>query len=141
MVPGVGGQRRLPGRRVRRLRTPAASRLDARLLEAVRQAREALEARDAGALAAMMPSRERWRLFPTFADDAAFLDIETDGGDLVTAVGVLDRAGPRVFLRGRDLDPRAVEEAIRLSDTTYCSVYASLAPTVEIVSRFEIIPA
>jgi putative redox protein len=44
-------------------------------------------------------------------------------------------------LRGRDLDPRAIEEAIRLSDTTYCSVYASLAPTVEIVSRFEIIPA
>ncbi|MGA8890870.1 MAG: ribonuclease H-like domain-containing protein [Anaeromyxobacteraceae bacterium] len=85
-------------------RGAAASRLDSRLLEAVGRARTALEARDAGALAAMMPSRERWRLFPTFADDAAFLDIETDGGDTVTAVAVLDRDGPRVFVRGRDLE-------------------------------------
>jgi uncharacterized protein YprB with RNaseH-like and TPR domain len=52
----------------------------------------------------MMPTRERWRLLPAFEDDAAYLDIETDGGDAVTAVAVLDRAGPRVFLRGRDLD-------------------------------------
>jgi putative redox protein len=44
-------------------------------------------------------------------------------------------------LRGRDLDPRAIEEAIRLSDTKYCTVYATLAPAVELVSRFEIIPA
>lgn len=44
-------------------------------------------------------------------------------------------------LRGRDLDPRAIEEAIRLSDTKYCTVYATLVPAVEIVSRFEIIPA
>jgi putative redox protein len=44
-------------------------------------------------------------------------------------------------LRGRDLDPRAIEEAIRLTDTKYCTVHASLAPAVEIVSRYEIIPA
>ena len=81
-----------------------ASRLDGRLLEAVGRARAAAACGDAGALAAMMPARERWRLLPTFADDAAFLDIETDGGDTVTAVAVLDRSGPRVYLRGRDLD-------------------------------------
>ncbi len=81
-----------------------ASKLDGRLLEAVGRARAALAIGDAGALAAMMPTRERWRLLPTFADDTAFLDIETDGGDTVTAIAVLDRAGPRVFLRGRDLD-------------------------------------
>jgi putative redox protein len=44
-------------------------------------------------------------------------------------------------VRGRDLSSTAIEEAIRLSDTKYCSVHASLAPTVEIVSRYEIIPA
>ena len=44
-------------------------------------------------------------------------------------------------LRGRDLEPRAIEEAIRLSDTKYCSVHATLASAVEIVSRYEIIPA
>jgi uncharacterized protein YprB with RNaseH-like and TPR domain len=79
-------------------------RLDGRIAEAVAAARSALAAQDADRLAAMMPRRERWRLYAAFADDAAFLDIETDGADLVTAVGVLDRSGPRVFLRGRDLD-------------------------------------
>jgi uncharacterized protein YprB with RNaseH-like and TPR domain len=82
----------------------AASKLDGRLLDAVRRARAALDAGDAGALAALMPMRERWRLLPAFADDTAFLDIETDGGEIVTAIAVLDRGGPRVFLRGRDLD-------------------------------------
>jgi putative redox protein len=44
-------------------------------------------------------------------------------------------------VRGRDLSPAAIEQAIRLSDTKYCSVHANLAGTAEIVSRFEIIPA
>jgi uncharacterized protein YprB with RNaseH-like and TPR domain len=85
-------------------RGDVASKLDGRLLEAVARARAAVAAGDAGALAAMMPARERWRLLPVFAEDTAFLDIETDGGETVTAIAVLDRAGPRVFLRGRDLD-------------------------------------
>ncbi len=44
-------------------------------------------------------------------------------------------------VRGRDLSAQAIEEAIRLSDATYCSVHATLAPAVEIVTRYEIIPA
>jgi uncharacterized protein len=51
----------------------------------------------------MIPRNERWRLYAEFAADAAFLDVETDG-DALTAVGVLDAAGPRLFLAGRDLD-------------------------------------
>ena len=43
-------------------------------------------------------------------------------------------------VRGRNLSATAIEEAIRLSDTKYCSVYATLAPAVEMVSRYEIIP-
>jgi uncharacterized protein len=81
-----------------------STRLDGRVRSAMGAARAALEDGDADALAAMLPRRERWRLYAAFADDAAFLDIETDGGDLVTAIGVLDRDGPRVFLRGLDLD-------------------------------------
>ncbi|MGH7644374.1 MAG: OsmC family protein, partial [Gemmatimonadales bacterium] len=42
-------------------------------------------------------------------------------------------------VRGRDLSAAAIEEAIRLSDTRYCTVHATLAPAVEIVSRYEII--
>ena len=54
---------------------------------------------------------------------------------LFTRIEVIHR------VRGRDLSPVALDEAIRLSDTKYCSVHANLAGTAEIVSRFEIIPA
>ena len=55
---------------------------------------------------------------------------------------------PRIFthievvhrLRGIDLDPGAVAEAVRLSDTKYCSVHAMLEGVAEITSRFEILP-
>ncbi|HET8539881.1 MAG TPA: ribonuclease H-like domain-containing protein [Anaeromyxobacter sp.] len=76
--------------------------VDARIRAAIQRARAALDAADAEALAAMIPRAERWRLYARFADGAAFLDVETDG-DALTAVGVLDRDGPRVFLAGRDL--------------------------------------
>ena len=44
-------------------------------------------------------------------------------------------------VRGHDLSADAVEEAIRMSDTKYCSVHAMLEPAVTLVSRFEILPA
>jgi putative redox protein len=55
---------------------------------------------------------------------------------------------PRIFtaielvhrLRGRDLSPVAIAEAIRLSDTKYCSVHAMLEGKARITSRFEIVP-
>ncbi|MEP7027237.1 MAG: OsmC family protein [Candidatus Eisenbacteria bacterium] len=50
-----------------------------------------------------------------------------------TAIEVVHR------VRGVDLSPSAVEEAIRLSDTKYCSIHATLSPGVAITSRFEII--
>lgn len=78
-------------------------RVDERLRAAVGRARAALAARDAEALAAMLPRAERWRLYAAFVGEAAFLDVETDG-EVLTAVGVLDAAGPHLFLAGRDLD-------------------------------------
>jgi uncharacterized protein len=80
---------------------------DRTLRGAIDAASDALERRDADRLAAMLPSGERWRLFDTFGDGAAYLDIET-GDDVVgyagiSAIGVLDRHGPRLLLGGRDL--------------------------------------
>jgi uncharacterized protein YprB with RNaseH-like and TPR domain len=77
--------------------------VDERIREAVARAEQALAARDAEALARMLPRAERWRLYAAFAPHAAFLDIETDGEEL-TCVGVLDARGPRLFLRDRDLE-------------------------------------
>jgi putative redox protein len=49
-----------------------------------------------------------------------------------TAIEVVHR------LRGKGLDPKAVEEALRLSETRYCSVSASLVAGVAITNRFEL---
>lgn len=54
---------------------------------------------------------------------------------------------PRVFTRialtyrviGRNLRPKAVERAVRLSADTYCSVSKMLSATVEITDRIEIV--
>jgi putative redox protein len=43
-------------------------------------------------------------------------------------------------VRGHGLSPAAIEEAIQLSDTKYCSVHGMLEGTATIVSRFEILP-
>ena len=43
------------------------------------------------------------------------------------------------ILRGRKLSEKAVAQAIELSETKYCSVAATLRPTAEIVSSYEII--
>jgi putative redox protein len=42
-------------------------------------------------------------------------------------------------LTGSNISPKAVQQAIELSETKYCSVAATLRPTVEIHSTFEII--
>jgi uncharacterized protein YprB with RNaseH-like and TPR domain len=82
---------------------PLSPRALPRLADAIGRASEHLAAGDAEALARMLPRSERWRLYAAFLDRAGFLDIETDGGDTVTAIGLLDGDGPRVLLRGRDL--------------------------------------
>lgn len=45
----------------------------------------------------------------------------------------------RHVLRGRNLSEKAVAQAIELSETKYCSVAATLRPTAEIISSYEII--
>lgn len=83
------------------------ARAHAELRAAVAAAREAFARRDADRLAAMLPPGERWRMFPAFAEDAAYLDIETGDDDVafagISAIGLLDRHGPHLMLGGRDL--------------------------------------
>ena len=43
------------------------------------------------------------------------------------------------IVKGKGLNPKKVERAIRLSEDKYCSVINTLKPTVEITSDFEII--
>lgn len=86
---------------------PPRAGVAAQLKAAIAAARAARAARDTARLAALLPAREHWRLFPELADGAAYLDIETSDDDVahekISAIGVLDRHGPRLFLAGRDL--------------------------------------
>jgi putative redox protein len=45
------------------------------------------------------------------------------------------------IVTGRNVSERSVAQAIALSEEKYCSVAATLRPTAEIVSSFEIIEA
>lgn len=45
----------------------------------------------------------------------------------------------RHIVSGRNLSEKALAQAIELSETKYCSVAATLRPTVEIISSYEII--
>ncbi|MFY0576944.1 ribonuclease H-like domain-containing protein [Cystobacter fuscus] len=54
----------------------------------------------------MIPPREHWRLYPEFARDALYFDIETNGNQEQepTVVALFDADGLRVFILGRNMD-------------------------------------
>ncbi|HXY12352.1 MAG TPA: ribonuclease H-like domain-containing protein [Thermoplasmata archaeon] len=79
-----------------------------RLEKELASSERALTERDAGWFARRLPNREHWRLFPTFAPETAFLDIETTGlspyGGIVTVVTVHGGGATRTFVAGDDLE-------------------------------------
>lgn len=81
----------------------ARKELADRMLE---EARSAFRRRAADFFAERLPSREVWRVYPSFRDEAAFLDIETTGlsrRSAVTVVGIARSDGFRALVRGQDL--------------------------------------
>jgi uncharacterized protein YprB with RNaseH-like and TPR domain len=81
-------------------------RMDARVRLRIEESKVALRDRDLKRLAELIPPREHWRLYAEFQREAAFFDIETEGGSLLqpTVASVFDREGLHVFIRGRNLD-------------------------------------
>ena len=80
------------------------------------QATELLDDGDTRLLGDMVPKGEHWRMFDRFKDDAAYLDIETDGlsrDSLVTVVTVhRGRKGTYTLTEGIDLSPETLSEAL-----------------------------
>jgi hypothetical protein len=66
-----------------------------------------LDARDASYFQLRLPSREHWRLFRDFADQAVCLDIETTGlaydPGYITMIGLYDGREYKAFVRGKNL--------------------------------------
>lgn len=79
------------------------ARLDRELLAGIAAARENLAKGELEPLAAVVPEREHWRLYPYFSKRAAFLDVEADGEGELTVAGVMDDHGVGTFIRGRNL--------------------------------------
>jgi uncharacterized protein len=79
-----------------------------RLAREVAASERALAERDAAWFGRRLPEREHWRLYPEFAEETAFLDIETTGlspyEGIVTVVGVHGGGRTRSFVAGEDLE-------------------------------------
>jgi hypothetical protein len=103
--------------------TLISAKTDAAARERIAQAREALANKDLRALAEMFPPREHWRLYPAFAEDACYFDIETDGKErqMPTVVSLFDSQGLHVFIAGRNMDalPAALADKRRRLWVTY----------------------
>jgi uncharacterized protein YprB with RNaseH-like and TPR domain len=79
-----------------------------RRLEAyIPQSLEAVQRKDAGFFSRLSRLGEAWRLFPEFANQCVFLDIETTGlstvFDTVTMVGLFDGSRYEAFIAGQNL--------------------------------------
>ena len=74
----------------------------------VRQSLEAAARADAGFFHALLPRQETWRLYPEFAEQALFLDIETTGlsahFDQVTMIGAFGGGKLALFVNGINLE-------------------------------------
>jgi uncharacterized protein YprB with RNaseH-like and TPR domain len=77
------------------------------------QAKEAMTRRASEFFAQRMATRDIWRLYPNFQDDALFLDIETTGlsrHSAITVVGLARQGRFKALIRGRDLTRGALAE-------------------------------
>jgi uncharacterized protein YprB with RNaseH-like and TPR domain/predicted nuclease with RNAse H fold len=81
--------------------------LQKKLDEYIPRSREAVRRKDAAFFERLSTLGEAWRVFPAFADQCVYLDIETTGlstvFDMVTMVGVYDGRKYKVFVEGDNL--------------------------------------
>lgn len=91
-------------------------RLQAKLDEYIPRSRNAIVARDAAFFERLSSIGEAWRIFPEFAQDCVYLDIETTGlssvFDTVTVVGLYDGRKYQIFVDGENLEelPAALQK-------------------------------
>ena len=81
----------------------------------VEEAKRFLKERDSRGLCDLLRKGEEWRLYDRFKDDAAYLDIETDGLDrdsLVTVVTVHRKDGTYTLTHGIDLTAETLQDAL-----------------------------
>ena len=92
------------------------ARLQSKLDEYIPRSREAIKLKDAAFFERLSAIGEAWRLFPDFANECVYLDIETTGlstvFDTVTMVGLYDGRKYDVYVDGENLQdlPRRLQK-------------------------------
>ncbi len=85
-----------------------SARIKQRLEDYIPKSRQAIKNGDAGFFQRLSDLGEAWRVFPEFADECVYLDIETTGlstvFDSVTLVGLYDGRRYNVYIQGQNLD-------------------------------------
>lgn len=66
------------------------------------------------------------------------LEVEVRGSRVDEHPRIYDRVEVIYRVRGKGVDPRAVERAIELSETRYCPATARIGKATEVTSRYEI---
>lgn len=88
-------------------RASVAAGQRAKLQRGIRDSEELLARGDAVAFARTLPAHQHWRLFSTFRNRAAYLDIETTGlggpGDIITTIALYDGRRVQHFVHGQNL--------------------------------------
>ncbi len=83
------------------------ARLQHKLDEYIPASRDAIRRKDAAFFERLSAMGEAWRVFPEFADQCVYLDIETTGlstvFDRITVVGLYDGRKYKVFVEGENL--------------------------------------
>ena len=77
------------------------------LASVIQDSRRALDARDVSFFGNRLASCDRWRLYHSFVDRAAYIDVETTGFGAaadVTLVALSDGREVQTFVRGQNLD-------------------------------------
>jgi|SRR5690625_895367 len=79
-----------------------------RIHEHILKTRECLRNRDASFFCENLPTKEHWRIFSEYRNEAAYLDIETTGlgspDDVITTIALYDGEQIRYYVRGTNLN-------------------------------------
>lgn len=82
----------------------------------IKEARSKLNEDDSSYFCDKLESKEMWRLYNFFKEDAVFLDIETSGvesGAYITIIGLFDGINTKVMVRNMNLDFDNLREELK----------------------------
>ncbi len=80
-------------------------------------------------------------ILKTKRQDVKGLEVRVEGKRAETHPMVYTDMDVTYVVRGANLSPKAVEDAIRLSETKYCGAGIMLGKTAKVTSHYEIVPA